>query len=148
MYRHGGLHFRRGGDGEVIVDVGHNATENCDILRQVVFTSDQWRELLPEVMNIIVFDNSGTGLPIVENPDAPVIEVPPAQPEGEGSSVDLTPGEIATVPSDLAIDLIKKVTTVEELDKLKVDEEKSQKHPTGRKGVLGAIEDRRKELLG
>jgi hypothetical protein len=62
--------------------------------------------------------------------------------------VDTTPGPIATVNSEAALDLIASVKKVEDLDVLEKDEKASEKHPGGRKGVLTAIADRRKELAG
>ena len=62
-----------------------------------------------------------------------------------GSDVDETPGGIATVNGAEAIALVN-AANAEDLEKMEVSERENKRHPGGRKGVLKAIEDRRKEL--
>jgi hypothetical protein len=69
-------------------------------------------------------------------------------PAGSPGGADTTPGGIATVNSEIALGLIADVEKVEELDVLEKAEKASEKHPGGRKGVLSAIAERRKELAG
>lgn len=69
-----------------------------------------------------------------------------AVPAPDPADLDQTPGDISTVNSDEALDLIEKADTVEELDALEKAERAGQKHPGGRKGVLRALEARREEL--
>ena len=67
---------------------------------------------------------------------------------GGSGGADTTPGGIATVNSEAALELIAKVEKVDDLEALEKAEKASEKHPGGRKGVLGAIAERRKELAG
>lgn len=116
--KHNGLHFIPRGDGGVTIQVSQNATENAELIREVPLSAEQWTEITASII----------------------------PPEALPSAPDLTPGIISTVVSDEAIELIKEATTEKELDQLQADEEASQKHPGGRKGVLDAIMKRRDEL--
>lgn len=121
VIKHNGLHFIPNSDGGVTVQVGHNGTENAEIIREVTLTFEQWAEIIANT-------------------------TPSPASIGEDALVDITPGPIATVNSGEAIELVEEAQTVAELDRLQADEEDSQKHPGGRKGVLEAIMKRREEL--
>lgn len=110
-----GLEFIPNSDGGLTIKIGHNSTENSEVVRSVVFTPEQWSEII-------------------------AASILPAVP------IDVTPGPVATVNSAEAIKLIEMTQTLAELDQLQIDEEASQKHPGGRKGVLEAIMKRRDEL--
>lgn len=117
-----GLRFEATADGGVIIHIGQHPTENTEIIRSIILSKEEW-DLLKATETIV-----------------PVVEAP------EEEKADLTPGTISTVPSDIAFDLIKNATTVDQLDALEVDELDNQKNSGGRKGVLAAIEKRREEL--
>lgn len=115
--KHSGLEFIPNSDGGITIKVGHNSTENSEIIRDVVLTPEQWGKIVISTI-----------------------------PVGPAPSVDITPGPVATVNSAEAIKLVETTQTIAELDQLQSDEEGSQKHPGGRKGVLEAIMKRRDEL--
>lgn len=60
--------------------------------------------------------------------------------------IDETPGSIATVNVEDALELIAKAETLSALDALQAAEEASIKNKNGRKAVLRAIKERRAEL--
>jgi len=118
----GGLRFNPTAVGGMVIEVGHNGTENADIIRTIVLSPEEWEKLV--------------GTTVVPAP--PVVEAP--------KKPDFTPGTIATVPSDIALDLISKASTLDELEDMEKDELANQKNEGGRKGVLAAIDKRREEL--
>jgi hypothetical protein len=113
---YGGLRFDPTAVGGMAIRVGHNGTENADIIRTVVLSPEEWQSLITATV------------------------------EPEAKRPDFTPGAISTVPSDVAISLIKEAASLEELELLEQDELANQKNAGGRKGVLAAVADRRKEL--
>lgn len=73
-------------------------------------------------------------------------EDPPRIEPLDGTPFDDTPGSIATVNSNEAVELVAQADTTAELDRLEKAEKASRRHPGGRKGVLNAIVERREEL--